>query len=105
MGSQIAFSYLECEPDLSCCMLYIAEPWFDMYLRDRRAVVLNHNPFMSFTDDPRPEYNAQVKVQSHLTKAIPRAMNGTHIESFMASIATVNALNQVFCQGHNGMLT
>lgn len=28
-----------------------------MYLKDRRAVALNHNPFMAFNDDPRPEYN------------------------------------------------
>ncbi len=32
-----------------------------MYLRDRRAVVLNHNPFMAFADDARPEYNRQVR--------------------------------------------
>lgn len=31
---------------------YISEPWFDMYLRDRRSVVLNHNPFILTTDDP-----------------------------------------------------
>ena len=41
-------------------VVVFSEPWFDMYLRDRRAVVLNHNPFMSFNDDPRPEYNQQV---------------------------------------------
>jgi carnitine O-palmitoyltransferase 2 len=28
---------------------YISESWFDMYLRDRRSVVLNHNPFIGFT--------------------------------------------------------
>lgn len=28
-----------------------------MYLKDRRAVALNHNPFMAMKDDPRPEYN------------------------------------------------
>ena len=100
MGSEIAFSYLECEPELTCCILYIAEPWSDMYLRDRRSVVLNHNPFMSFTDDPRPEYNAQVRAHSHRTKAIPCAMNRTGIEGFMALIATFNVLNQVSCQEH-----
>jgi len=35
-------------------------PWFDMYLRDRRSVVLNHNPFMMLRDDPQAEYNDQV---------------------------------------------
>ena len=31
-----------------------------MYLKDRRPVVLNHNPFMMFNDDPNPEYMSQV---------------------------------------------
>ncbi|KAL3852858.1 hypothetical protein ACJMK2_016467 [Sinanodonta woodiana] len=39
---------------------YISEPWFDMYLADRRPVVLNHNPFMAFTDDSKPEYMNQL---------------------------------------------
>ena len=64
------------------CTLYIAEPWFDMYLRDRRAVVLNHNPFMSFTDDPKPEYNVQVRVRSHRPKAVLYAVSITRIEWF-----------------------
>mgnify|MGYP001797000691 CR=1 FL=1 len=29
--------------------------WFDMYLRDRRPVVLNHNPFMAFNPPPTAE--------------------------------------------------
>jgi len=32
-----------------------------MYLKDRRSIVLNHNPFMMLRDDPRPEYNDQVQ--------------------------------------------
>ena len=35
-------------------------PWFDMYLKDRRSIVLNHNPFLMLQDDPRPEYSDQV---------------------------------------------
>jgi len=41
-------------------------PWFDMYLKDRRSVVLNHNPFMMLQDDPRAEYNNQVLHVDHL---------------------------------------
>lgn len=37
-----------------------------MYLKDRRPVVLTHNPFMAFQDDPRPEYNTQVCKRSYL---------------------------------------
>ncbi|KAL5014600.1 hypothetical protein ScPMuIL_008870 [Solemya velum] len=39
---------------------YVSGPWFDMYLADRRPVVLNHNPFMVFTDDPQPGYMTQL---------------------------------------------
>jgi len=41
-------------------VLDVAGPWFDMYLKDRRSLVLNHNPFIMLRDDPRPEYNDQV---------------------------------------------
>jgi len=38
----------------------VTGPWFDMYLKDRRSIVLNHNPFLMLQDDPRPEYSDQV---------------------------------------------
>ncbi len=41
-------------------MLCCSDDWFDMYLKDRRPVVLNHNPFMAFNEDPKAEYNNQV---------------------------------------------
>lgn len=31
---------------------YISGPWFDMYLKYRDSIVLNHNPFILTTDDP-----------------------------------------------------
>ena len=31
---------------------YISKPWFDMYLSDRKSVVLNYNPFIGFKEDP-----------------------------------------------------
>lgn len=36
--------------------------WFDMYLKDRRPVVLTHNPFITFAPDPHPEYSTQVRI-------------------------------------------
>nr|XP_022297829.1 carnitine O-palmitoyltransferase 2, mitochondrial-like [Crassostrea virginica] len=39
---------------------YITKPWFDMYLKSRLPIVLNYNPFISFQDDPRPEYQNQL---------------------------------------------
>ena len=28
------------------------EPWYDMYLKYRDSIVLNHNPFILAADDP-----------------------------------------------------
>lgn len=39
---------------------YISGPWYDMYLSYRDSIVLNHNPFMMFKDDPVAENNDQV---------------------------------------------
>ncbi|XP_055384732.1 carnitine O-palmitoyltransferase 2, mitochondrial [Condylostylus longicornis] len=36
---------------------YISEPWFDMYLRDRRSLPINYNPLIVMKQDTRPEYN------------------------------------------------
>ena len=35
---------------------YISEPWFDMYLKDRRPVAFTHNPGIALADDPRPQF-------------------------------------------------
>ena len=35
---------------------YISPYWFDMYLSDRRPVAFTHNPGLSLSDDPRPEF-------------------------------------------------
>ncbi len=34
---------------------YIDAPWSELYLRDRRPVVFNHNPGIMMANDPRPE--------------------------------------------------
>ena len=52
-------SSLVMQASVRLCVL--TGPWFDMYLKDRRPVVLTHNPFMVFADDQRQEYNDQVK--------------------------------------------
>ena len=30
---------------------FISKPWFELYLRDRRPVLLNHNPALIFADE------------------------------------------------------
>lgn len=39
---------------------YISEPWFDMYLRDRKPLPINYNPMLVFTAEKRTEYNSQL---------------------------------------------
>lgn len=50
---------------------YITDPWFDMYLRDRQPILLNYNPFISYVDDPKPQYNDQtIRAANFLISAI-----------------------------------
>ncbi|XP_068095087.1 carnitine O-palmitoyltransferase 2, mitochondrial [Hyperolius riggenbachi] len=51
---------------------YISGPWFDMYLCAREPIVLNFNPFMSFTPDPKPEYNDQLLRATNMTVSAMR---------------------------------
>ncbi|KAF0287165.1 Carnitine O-palmitoyltransferase 2, mitochondrial [Amphibalanus amphitrite] len=53
---------------------YISKPWFDMYLTDRRPIVINSNPFMSYIDDPDTPYNDQVIRATNMTIAALRFM-------------------------------
>lgn len=50
---------------------YISGPWYDMYLKDRRAVMLNHNPFMAMKLDERPAYNQPaIRLSNFLVSSI-----------------------------------
>ncbi|CAF96633.1 unnamed protein product, partial [Tetraodon nigroviridis] len=53
---------------------YISGPWFDMYLSAREPVVLNFNPFMAFTPDPKAEYNEQLVRATNLLCSAARFM-------------------------------
>lgn len=37
---------------------YISAPWYDMYLKYRESIVLNHNPFILTKDDPNTDDQA-----------------------------------------------
>lgn len=51
--------------EYQCCLvlnlIFFTGPWYDMYLSYRDSIVLNHNPFMMFKDDPVAENNDQVQ--------------------------------------------
>ncbi|KAM6921207.1 LOW QUALITY PROTEIN: carnitine O-palmitoyltransferase 2, mitochondrial [Xenentodon cancila] len=53
---------------------YISGPWFDMYLSARDSVVLNFNPFMSFSPDPKMEYNEQLVRSANMVCSAVRFM-------------------------------
>ena len=44
---------------------YISKPWFNMYLSDKKSLVLNYNPFMAFKEDAA----TRDQVCSHYHKA------------------------------------
>ena len=46
--------------DASKYSSYIAEPWFELYLRDRRSILLNYNPQLTFTDETGEGQGTQV---------------------------------------------
>lgn len=45
---------------------YISELWFDMYLRDRKALPINYNPYIIFTSESDPRYDAQLVKATNL---------------------------------------
>ena len=45
---------------------YIHQPWTEIYQMDRRSVVLNHNPFVGFIDDPDSSQNTQLNRTTNL---------------------------------------
>ncbi|XP_011865217.1 PREDICTED: carnitine O-palmitoyltransferase 2, mitochondrial [Vollenhovia emeryi] len=45
---------------------YISEPWFDMYLQDRKPLPVNYNPFLVFVPESDPKYDAQLVKATNL---------------------------------------
>ncbi|KAH0947481.1 hypothetical protein HN011_000231 [Eciton burchellii] len=53
---------------------YISEPWFDMYLRDRKPLPINYNPFLVFMSESDPQYNEQLIKATNLVISSLRFM-------------------------------
>lgn len=53
---------------------YISEPWFDMYLSDRRPLPINYNPVLVMNPDSRPEYNDMLTRTANLVVTSLRFM-------------------------------
>lgn len=50
----------------NCNTSYISEPWFDMYLRDRKPLPINYNPFLVLEPDLNSEQNIQLVKATNL---------------------------------------
>ncbi|KAK7102205.1 carnitine O-palmitoyltransferase 2, mitochondrial-like [Littorina saxatilis] len=69
---------------------YISGPWFDMYLKDRRPIVMTHNPFVAFNDDPRPEYNTQLLRAANLVVSSARFLRSLKDEVLEPEVYHLN---------------
>ncbi|XP_072752082.1 carnitine O-palmitoyltransferase 2, mitochondrial isoform X2 [Anoplolepis gracilipes] len=45
---------------------YISKPWFDLYLRDRKPLPINYNPFLVFLPESDPKYDVQLVKATNL---------------------------------------
>uniref|UniRef100_A0A2C9JQV6 Choline/carnitine acyltransferase domain-containing protein n=1 Tax=Biomphalaria glabrata TaxID=6526 RepID=A0A2C9JQV6_BIOGL len=70
---------------------YVSDVWFDMYLKDRRSVVLTHSPFLTFSDDPRPEYNTQLIKATNMLISSVRMMKTIRDEKLEPEVFHLNA--------------
>ncbi|XP_071081825.1 carnitine O-palmitoyltransferase 2, mitochondrial-like [Haliotis cracherodii] len=70
---------------------YISGPWFDMYLKDRSPLVLTHNPFVVFNNDPRPEYNDQLVRATNMIASSVRFMKTLKAEVLEPEVFHLNA--------------
>ena len=61
---------LEDEDEANKDSSFIWKMWTEMYLKDRRPVVITHNPWLSFPLDPNPDKRTQL-VKLGFTSLIP----------------------------------
>lgn len=54
---------------------YISEPWFDMYLQDRKPLPINYNPFLVFVPESDPKYDTQLVKATNLVVSSLRFLN------------------------------
>ncbi|XP_042907530.1 carnitine O-palmitoyltransferase 2, mitochondrial isoform X2 [Parasteatoda tepidariorum] len=70
---------------------YISGPWFDMYLKSRTPLVLNYNPFLSFKDDPKSEFNTQLLRATNMVFSSLRFMKSLHNNLLEPEVYHLNA--------------
>lgn len=69
---------------------YISEPWFDMYLRDRKPLPINYNPVLIMKHDIRAEYNEQLLRTVNLVITSLRFMRSLREEQLEPEVYHMN---------------
>lgn len=69
---------------------YICEPWFDMYLKDRRPLPINYNPVLIMKHDTRSAYNDQLTRTTNLVITTLRFMRSLRDEVLEPEIYHLN---------------
>lgn len=53
---------------------YISEPWFNMYLKDRKPLPINYNPILVYEQESDPRFNDQLVKATNLVVSSARFM-------------------------------
>lgn len=70
---------------------YISEPWFDMYLRDRKPLPLNYNVGLMLNHDIKKEYNDQLIRTTNLVVSSLRFMRSLRAECLEPEVFHLDA--------------
>nr|XP_050847031.1 carnitine O-palmitoyltransferase 2, mitochondrial [Vespula vulgaris] len=69
---------------------YINEPWFDMYLRDRKPLPINYNPLLIFKPETDIRYNDQLIKSTNLVISSLRFMKSLRREILEPEVYHMN---------------
>ncbi|KAK2579173.1 hypothetical protein KPH14_002697 [Odynerus spinipes] len=71
---------------------YISEPWFDMYLRDRKPLPINYNPLLVFAQETDSRYNDQLVKSTNLVISSLRFMKSLREEILEPEVYHMNPI-------------
>ena len=69
---------------------YISEPWFHMYLKDRKPLPINYNPLLVFNQESDGRYNDQLVKATNLVISSARFMKSLRAEILEPEVYHMN---------------
>ncbi|XP_011308577.1 carnitine O-palmitoyltransferase 2, mitochondrial [Fopius arisanus] len=69
---------------------YISEPWFDMYLRDRKPLPINYNPYMVFYQNKNERYNIPLVKATNMVLSSARFIKTLRAERLEPEVFHMN---------------